>query len=481
MIATSPSLPVSANPVYAPGSAPAFDGGGFLPNSLPNLQLWLDADSGPTITESGNKVSQWNDKSGNGNNALQGTGADQPTFVTNHINGKAVLTFNGIVEEMDLTSDLSLTGEFTMFIVANNEDTASTRVIFGHDTDNNKIATLNPAKAFVRIIAATAGDSSQDYLDENSTGIQIIQRNSSDKIDMAFNGAAFTRLFSDVAQSGTSSWNRLGVGEGTSSWKGYIAEIIIYNRSLSTVERASVEIYLSNKWNISISAPDNIGGLQLWLDANDSSTITESGGQISQWDDKSGNGNHSTQDIGVDQPTTGIATLNGKNGIRFAIEDHMDSNAIFATGGYTAFFVLRINTAIGDGGGFPRFMVTPNDNQALFIRKDSGDFEIKSIAVGANDPRPSFDWETVYPVGTPAIITTTVQLDSLQAYANGVQKFDTARSATASSLATDTTVEIGKPDFAGDMFEVLLYDRILSNIELNIVNQYLSNKWGIAI
>ena len=31
--------------------------------------------------------------------------------------------------------------------------------------------------------------------------------------------------------------------------------------------------------------------LQLWLDASDTSTITQSEGSVSQWDDKSGNGN----------------------------------------------------------------------------------------------------------------------------------------------------------------------------------------------
>ena len=39
------------------------------------------------------------------------------------------------------------------------------------------------------------------------------------------------------------------------------------------------------------SIPDNI----LWLDASDSSTITEVSGAVSQWDDKSGNGNHVSQ------------------------------------------------------------------------------------------------------------------------------------------------------------------------------------------
>jgi hypothetical protein len=40
-----------------------------------------------------------------------------------------------------------------------------------------------------------------------------------------------------------------------------------------------------------------------WYDAADTSTITESGGSVSQWDDKSGNDNHATQPPGWLQPT----------------------------------------------------------------------------------------------------------------------------------------------------------------------------------
>jgi hypothetical protein len=42
--------------------------------------------------------------------------------------------------------------------------------------------------------------------------------------------------------------------------------------------------------------------LEAWFDANDSDTITESGGFVSQWDDKSGNDNHFLQSVGAAQP-----------------------------------------------------------------------------------------------------------------------------------------------------------------------------------
>lgn len=55
----------------------------------------------------------------------------------------------------------------------------------------------------------------------------------------------------------------------------------------------------------------------LWLDASDTSTITESGGSVSQWDNKGSLGNF-TQATGAVQPTTGSTTLNGRNVIDFA-------------------------------------------------------------------------------------------------------------------------------------------------------------------
>ena len=73
---------------------------------------------------------------------------------------------------------------------------------------------------------------------------------------------------------------------------------------------------MTNKW-LSFSIPTDILGLQLWLDASDTDTITSSGGAVSQWDDKSGNSNNATQGTGSAQPTTGASTQNGENIIDF--------------------------------------------------------------------------------------------------------------------------------------------------------------------
>jgi hypothetical protein len=68
-----------------------------------------------------------------------------------------------------------------------------------------------------------------------------------------------------------------------------------------------------------------------WYDASDVATITEAGGAVSQWDDKSGNMLHVTQGTASLQPTTG-ADINGLNAIDFT-GDRMEtaSNPFGAT------------------------------------------------------------------------------------------------------------------------------------------------------
>lgn len=60
--------------------------------------------------------------------------------------------------------------------------------------------------------------------------------------------------------------------------------------------------------------------LLAWSDAADTATITHSGGAVSQWNDKSGNGYHVSQANGAYQPTTGSRTIGGLNALDFAID-----------------------------------------------------------------------------------------------------------------------------------------------------------------
>ena len=225
-----------------------------LPKIPPNgLKLSLDANDANSVISSSGAVSNWNHQIGSSIDVAQATGSAQCSISPSHINGKTALTFDGSTEEFDLVSALSLTDAFTMFFVANNDETASTRTLFGNDASNNKIAVVNPTKAFARIIAAGSGDGNLNYLAESATGIQTVQRDSSNKVDMSFNGATLSRLYSDVAQSGTSVWNRIAIDDGTFNWQGDIARVLVYDRALSLGEIYLVHSILSREWGVVLS------------------------------------------------------------------------------------------------------------------------------------------------------------------------------------------------------------------------------------
>lgn len=56
----------------------------------------------------------------------------------------------------------------------------------------------------------------------------------------------------------------------------------------------------------------------LWLDAADNSTIIQTGGSLSKWNDKSGNNKNATQATLANQPNTGLNTLSSKNVVTFS-------------------------------------------------------------------------------------------------------------------------------------------------------------------
>jgi hypothetical protein len=75
----------------------------FSPLSLSGLQLWLDATDSSSITLNSGNVSQWADKSPQGNNATQATAINQPAYATASVHGLAAVEFDGTDDFMDVT------------------------------------------------------------------------------------------------------------------------------------------------------------------------------------------------------------------------------------------------------------------------------------------------------------------------------------------------------------------------------------------
>jgi hypothetical protein len=94
--------------------------------------------------------------------------------------------------------------------------------------------------------------------------------------------------------------------------------------------------------------------LKAWYDFSDTATITESGGAVSQVNDKSGNGNHIIQGTAAAKPTTGANTLNSLNVLTFDGGDRLEKTSgtslPSAEGSGSMLFALRLVSS-GTGAG----------------------------------------------------------------------------------------------------------------------------------
>ena len=77
------------------GNAPGgYAGVAWNPTNIAGCVLWLDANQ-ITGLNNGDPVATWSDMSGNGNDATQAVGANQPTYRTGRINGLPAVDFDG--------------------------------------------------------------------------------------------------------------------------------------------------------------------------------------------------------------------------------------------------------------------------------------------------------------------------------------------------------------------------------------------------
>jgi hypothetical protein len=89
------------------------------PNQIPNLAVWLRADSGLTFSTPTKKVSAWADQSGNSNNVAQSTSADQPLrYAYDGASDKTRVNFDGTTDKMTSNSNCPITTDFTILTVA---------------------------------------------------------------------------------------------------------------------------------------------------------------------------------------------------------------------------------------------------------------------------------------------------------------------------------------------------------------------------
>ena len=303
---------------------------------------------------------------------------------------------------------------------------------------------------------------------------------------------------SPVASTGNFGIQAYGIGTNVESFSneyffGYIGEILVYNTALTNSQRVQIEQYLGQKWGIPSSLPTGhpgkslrafstvftpkvLVGLNLWLDAADSSTLTIPSGSVTAWADKSGNGNNGTA-VGAPVVSTQVRNpyiyFNGSSGFRGAVS--------ITTTQITSFAVTIFT---GNAGGNNRIVslgvTSANDSSStLYTIALYQQLNTTNLLTFRNGAISSIT-NTV--TGTPILTASIYNGTNSTIYLNGVAgaSASTSGSFGVTNYGIGLNASTGGPGpFTGYIGEVLVFNTALTTPNRQIVEGYLAWKWGM--
>lgn len=284
-------------------------GGGFDPTTYGGLLRWYSASD--VILDSGTNVTQFNDKSGNGNHATQATTTKQP--VITYLPSGTVVRFDGVDDIVNFAA-MTLTGDFTIYWAGWMRETGgNSAAFFGQsEASPNSLNTYNQG---------TYWYNGSDILQGN---INRIATGNFYTITATRTGTTIKCEIGSFDNSTQPSNSNPTIGQIGKAFTGYsqhdLGEFLVYNQYHDAATRQAFRDWIYSNYNPYSTLP--VSGAALWLDGADSSTIFKDAGVtpvsvagdlIYQWSDKSGNNRHATQATSSNRPTW-VPPASGQNG-----------------------------------------------------------------------------------------------------------------------------------------------------------------------
>jgi hypothetical protein len=222
----------------------------------------------------------------------------------------------------------------------------------------------------------------------------------------------------------------------------------------------------------------------LWLDADDSGTITLDGSAVTEWRDKSGNGRHATQVTAGSRPGYNAAELNSKGGITFRGGTKFLNASGFAIDPGSPFYLNIVTVLDASPGPYPA-AVNFAGGAAGWVLFASAETVYTDYSFGSSATtwvRGRFG--TDGPLGKTTMLSVgyngggATSLANFSAKVNGAAKtiasssaFSTVPNATAIGAQQNATLP-----WVGSQHEIIV---TTSNTDALKIEGYLAHKWGL--
>ena len=467
------------------------------------------------LNDNGSDPSVWSDSSGRGLNLTQALTANQPAIITNALNGRQVRRFDGTNDRLTRSTAVFPSAmSFAAFVVA--------RVVPRTWTGNfNNLTALvdTDHSQFRGFVMQTREDLNLDLMASASNPVSINPGTAATYIPNTYQifshqtilgGNSFMGVNGLMAPfTNTSSWVNstssfavgcwLGNGSPQRFLNGDIAEVLIVPNVLSTNDRQSIENYLTVKWGITnVFIGDYVTQIQAM---SPSVWLNDTGSDPSVWEDVSGNGKNLTQALTANQPAIIANALNGRQVRRFdGINDQLyNSNVgvscqsnftIFAAHKYNSLNRVREGWQMVCGLGLDGTQTTTAAGQLLLQRILGSGNIIGGHNAGIATTNVSVDTTSTSGLLIPRVsmirrsggtngLNGAVSVKSNTVFANGTQTWTT--SAASSSLQIGGNQQTATDFFNGDVAEVIVFNRAVTDAERNIISNYLSRKYAIPV
>jgi hypothetical protein len=237
------------------------------------------------------------------------------------------------------------------------------------------------------------------------------------------------------------------------------------------------------------AAPDSIDGLVVWLRAD--TAPLANGEEVSTWLDSSGRGNHATQPTASQRPTFTTNALNGLPALQFNRANSQQLflptasfNGMTDLSNFTFLTVARWTGGVQSGlfGGY-RGSSTLNAGSSVFeITQASGSIRLRlpsPIDTTAASAIPLNQWSLIgASMDKPAALASIFRNGSTVAQASGTP--GTSLLANFERLPVGSSFDATRT-FGGQIAEVLIYNRGLTDTERAKVERHLDRKYNLNL
>jgi hypothetical protein len=433
-----------------------------------NLLARYDASDSSSYTKNGtNDVTQWRDLTGNGYH-LTANGSGPTTTTINSITAFDFNSNRGLIR-----TSVPLTTPITMFMVATYKRASNQWGNFMHHGDHDMDWSLRKTaySDYVNFHSNNDNTDVQLLMSDNTNYIWVCRIVGNTRQFWAYSDTQLTRYISGTPVTITPNYNKtlyVGKSDTNEPCNSTIGEILYYNASLSDADVTKNIAYLQNKW-FNIPTTPTQTNLLARYDASVASSYTLNGGNVTQWNDLTGNGYHLIPS-GTGPTTT---TINSVRAFNFNSGRGLKSLSVPLAAQVTVFIVAKYSNLITQYGTFIQHGVR-YDNWV--IRRNGTNIDFNSGQNGTAMLPVSNDKNYIF-VGR--IVGTTKQFwvysdTSPVQYATGPPVTIAASSSTPIYVGISDTSSESSNSTIG---EILYYNASLSDADVTNNVAYLQNKW----